>query len=262
MKIALVGYGKMGHMVEKALKTRGHECVCSVDLFAEDASCITSDHVKMAEAVRNSGAEGIIEFSHPASAVQNIKALLPLRLPLVVGTTGWLDKISEVRQLVDLNKTSMLYASNFSIGVNLFYRIVSAASKMISEFDEYDAAVFEAHHSQKADSPSGTGIDIARLVMKNIPRKTELVTDSFTRRPEPHELHLASLRVGAVPGTHSVIFDSPADTIQLIHAARTREGFAIGAVRALEWLASTDPSGKIKSGIFTMDDVFDSLLKN
>lgn len=261
MKIAVVGYGKMGHMVEKILQTRGHTCVCTVDLFAGDATCVTSDHVAMADAVRRSGAEGVIEFSHPASAVQNIRALLPLRRPLVVGTTGWLDKLGEIRDLVDLNKTSLLYASNFSVGVNLFYRMVSAAAAMMAGFDDaYDAAVFEAHHNQKADSPSGTGIDIARRVMENFPRKTALVTDAFTRKPEPHELHLASLRVGAVPGTHSVVFDSAADSIQLTHTARTREGFAAGAVRALEWLAAPDASGKSRTGVFTMDDVFDSLL--
>lgn len=259
MKIALVGYGKMGHMVENALKKRGHECVCTVDLFAEDATCVTQDHAKMVEAIKESGAEGVIEFSHPASAVRNIHAIVPLRLPLVVGTTGWLDKMDEVRGLVEVNKTALLYASNFSIGVNLFFRIVSEAAKMVSEFDEYDAAVFEAHHNQKADSPSGTGIDIARLIMENIPRKTTLVTDAFTRKPEPHELQLASLRVGAVPGTHSVVFDSPADTIQLTHTARNREGFASGAVRALEWLAASGPSGRPKRGVYNITDVFDSL---
>lgn len=261
MKVAVVGYGKMGHMIEKALKGRSHECVCTVDLFAPDATCITPDHAAMAEAVKKSGAEAAIEFTHPASVVDNIRALLPLRIPLVVGTTGWRDKLGEVSELVALNKTSLLYASNFSVGVNLFYRIVSAASAMISRFEgEYDPAVFEAHHSQKADSPSGTGIDIARRVMERFKEKTELVTDAFTRKPERREMHLASLRVGAVPGTHAVVFDSPADTIELRHTARTREGFASGAVHALEWLCAPDSSGRHKAGVFTMDDVLDSLL--
>ena len=262
MKVAIVGYGKMGHMIEKALAGRGHECVCTVDLFAPDASCTTPDHAAMAEAVKKSGCEGVIEFTHPASAVDNIRALLPLRVPLVVGTTGWRDRVPEVAELVSLNKTSLLYASNFSIGVNLFYRIVSAAAAMVSRFgDEYDPAVFEAHHNQKVDSPSGTGIDIARRVMQHFTQKTELVTDAFTRKPEKNEMHLASLRVGAAPGTHSVIFDSAADTIELKHTARNREGFALGAVHALEWLCSLDGDGRARTGIFTMDDVLDSMLE-
>ena len=261
MKVAIVGYGKMGHMIEKALKGRQHECVCTVDLFAPDATCITHDHVAMAEAVKKSGAEGVIEFTHPASVVENIRALIPLRVPLVVGTTGWRDRVPEVAELVSLNKTSLLYASNFSVGVNLFYRIVSAAAAMISRFDgEYDPAVFEAHHNQKVDSPSGTGIDIARRVMQHFTQKTELVTDAYTRKPESHEMQLASLRVGAMPGTHTVVFDSAADTIELTHSARNREGFASGAVHALEWLCSLDASGRARTGVFTMDDVLDSML--
>ncbi len=260
MKVAIVGYGKMGRMIEKALKSRGHECVCTVDLFVSDASCITSDRAVMADAIKKSGAEGIVEFSHPASVVSNIRALLPLRIPLVVGTTGWRDSLGEIAELVDKHKASLLYASNFSIGVNLFYRIVSAAADMVSRFEsEYDPAVFEAHHRQKADSPSGTGIDIARRVMEHFKGKTSLVTDAFTKKPESHEMHLASLRVGSVPGTHRVIFDSVADTIELSHTARTREGFASGAVHALEWLCKPDSSGRARTGVFTMDDVLNSM---
>ncbi len=263
MKVAIVGYGKMGRMIEKTLIGRSHECVCTVDLFASDASCITSDRAVMADAVKKSGAEGVVEFSHPASVVENIRALLPLRIPLVVGTTGWRDSLEEVTELVSLNKTSLLYASNFSIGVNLFYRTVSAAAAMISRFEsEYDPAVFEVHHNQKADSPSGTGIDIARRVMEHFKGKTRLVTDSFTRKPESSELHLASLRAGSMPGTHTVIFDSPADTIELTHTARNREGFASGAVHALEWLCRPDSTGRVKSGVFTMDDVLDSIFSS
>lgn len=261
MKVAIVGYGKMGRMIEKTLQARSHECVCAVDLFEPDATCITSDHVVMAEAVKSSGAEAVIEFSHPASVVENIRALLPLRLPLVVGTTGWRDRLPEVAELVELNKTSLLHASNFSVGVNLFYRIVSAAASMISRFEgEYDPAVFEAHHNQKVDSPSGTGIDIARRVMEHFTEKTALVTDAYTRKPEAREMQLASLRVGSLPGTHGVVFDSPADTIELVHTARNREGFASGAVHALEWLCKPDSSGRARTGVFTMNDVLDSIL--
>ena len=259
MNIALVGYGKMGHMIARAAEIRGHGVVCSVDPFAQDASCVTSDIGTMVEAIRNSGAEGIIEFSHPSSVLANIHALLPTGIPIVVGTTGWLDKLDEIREKVSLNNTSLMYSANYSVGVNLFYRIVTEAAKLMADFEEYDVAVFEAHHNQKADSPSGTGLDIAKRILAEVPRKTRLVTDQFNRRPESDELHLASLRVGSVPGTHSVIFDSVADTIELTHTARNREGFAMGAVRAIEWMGARDSQGQKRTGVFTLSEIFDDL---
>jgi 4-hydroxy-tetrahydrodipicolinate reductase len=258
MKLALVGYGKMGHMIAAAAKIRGHEVVCTVDISAPDAAVVTSDATVMVEALRASGAEGVIEFSHPSSVLGNISAILTTGIPLVVGTTGWLDQLEGVTALVASSKSSLLYSANFSVGVNLFYRMVSEAARLMADFEEYDVALFESHHNQKADSPSGTGLEIAKRVMAEIPRKSKLVTDAFDRRPAPDELHLASLRVGAVPGTHSVFFDSGADTIELTHTVRNREGLALGAVRALEWLVAPD-GGKPKKGVFTMNDVFDSL---
>ncbi|HNY21772.1 MAG TPA: 4-hydroxy-tetrahydrodipicolinate reductase [Treponemataceae bacterium] len=258
MKIALVGYGKMGHMLARAASLRGHDVVCTVDPFAEDASVVTGDVKAMADAIVKSGAEGVIEFSHPTSVLANIRALVPTGIPLVVGTTGWQGELESVKALVAEHGSPFLYSSNFSVGVNLFYRMVSNAARLMAQFEEYDVALFEAHHNQKADSPSGTSLDVARRVMAEMPRKTTLITDPFTRRPEPQELHLASLRVGSVPGTHTVFFDSSADTIELTHTARNREGLALGAVRALEWLSAQD-GGKLKKGVFTMNDVFDSL---
>lgn len=257
MKLALVGYGKMGHMIAKACEARGHEVACSVDLFAPDATCVTSDHSVMVRAIRDSGAEAIIEFSHPASVMGNIRSLVPTGLPLVVGTTGWKDNLDEVTELVGRSKARLLHASNFSIGVNLFYRIVAEAARLVSEFEEYDTAIFESHHNQKVDSPSGTALDIAQKILANMPSKKRIVADPFDRKPEKDELHVASVRVGSVPGTHTVWFDSPADTIELTHTVRTRDGLAMGAVRAAEWLASAD-RGAV-SGVFTMQDVFDSL---
>lgn len=259
MKLALVGYGKMGHMLAQAALKRGHEVVCTVDPFAPDATCVTKDPAAMAEAVRASGAEGVIEFSHPSAVLGNLQALIPTGIPVVVGTTGWLDKIDGIRAQVAQNRSALLYSANFSVGVNLFFRMVSEAARVMAAFEEYDAAVFEAHHNQKADSPSGTGLELARRIMDNLPRKTKLFTDAFDRKPEPEELHLASMRLGTVPGTHTVYFDSAADTIELTHTARSREGFALGAVRALEWLAEAGPDKGPKKGVFTMDDVFSAL---
>jgi len=259
MKLALIGYGKMGHMIAAAAAARGHTVVCSVDPFAQDATCRTSDARVMVDAIVTSGAEGVIDFSHPSSVFSNMQAVIPTAIPLVVGTTGWQDRLAEVRDQVSSCKSSLLYSANFSVGVNLFYKLVAEAAQIMAEFEEYDVACFEAHHNQKADSPSGTGLEIAKRVLENSPRKKKLVTDAFNRKPEPDELHLASLRVGSVPGTHSVYFDSAADQIELTHTARNREGFAMGAVRAIEWLARLDTAGSKRLGVFTMDDVFAEL---
>jgi len=259
MKIGMVGFGKMGHMIAQAAVSRGHEIACSVDPFAKDASCVTGDTGEMVRCLQASGVEGVIEFSHPSSVLNNIRALVPTGLPLVVGTTGWHDRLDEVRSSVAERETSLLYSSNFSVGVNLFYRMVSDAARIMAAFEEYDVALFESHHNQKADSPSGTALDLAKRVLENMPRKTRLVTDAFNRKPDSDELHLASVRVGSVPGTHTLWFDSAADTIELTHTARNREGFAIGAVRALEWLTAQTPAGARKRGVFTMNDVFNDL---
>ncbi len=254
MKIALVGFGKMGHMLASAAERRGHEIVLTADPFADDASVKSSDPAETARAAAASGAQGIIEFTHPSSVLGNIRALLPLGIPLVVGTTGWNDSIPEVRELAEKSRGHLLHSANFSLGVNLFYRIVAEAAKLFAGFDEYDEAVFEAHHNKKADSPSGTALELASIILKNCPKKTEIVTSPFDRQPKPEELHVSSVRIGAVPGTHKVIFDSLPDTIELTHRARSREGFALGAVCGLEWLVSAADSRA--PGLFTMDDVF------
>ena len=181
MKIALVGYGKMGHLLEETAISYGHEVVTTIDVFAKDAKVIIQkgDGEAAARAVKESGAEGVIEFSHPTSVMDNIKALLPLKLPLVVGTTGWNDKEKEVADFARICGGTIMRSSNFSIGVNLFYKIVEEAAKYISEFPEYDDAIWEMHHNQKADSPSGTALEIAKRVMLGDKRKTEIVTDAF-----------------------------------------------------------------------------------
>ena len=259
MKIALVGYGKMGHMIEQSAKSFGHEVVATVDSFSPDASVKVSagDGDALARAVSESGAEGVIEFTSPASVIGNIKALLPLKLPLVVGSTGWNDRMDEVRGLASSCGGTVMHSANFSIGVNMFYRMVEEAARLVNAFEEYDVAVWEMHHNQKADSPSGTAIDVAKRVMSGFKRKTEMVTDAFHGRPEKNQLHVSSTRCGTVPGTHTVYFDSTADTIELTHTARSRLGFANGAVHALENLKSMLDSGKLEPGkLYGMGDVF------
>lgn len=259
MKIALVGYGKMGHMLEQSALAFGHTVVASIDVFAQDATVKVAegDGKAVADAVTASGAEGVIEFTHPASVMGNITALLPLKLPLVVGTTGWADKEAEVASLAARCGGTLMHSANFSIGVNMFYRIVEEAAALVNSFPEYDAAVWEMHHNQKADSPSGTALEIARRVMAGDKRKTEMVTDAFHGRPQPQQLHVSSTRCGTVPGTHTVYFDSAADTIELTHTARSRQGFANGAVHALENLKRMLDAGTLQPGrVYGMTDVF------
>lgn len=259
MKIALVGYGKMGHMLEQSALAFGHEVVATIDVFADDAKykVASGDTAAIVNAVKESGAEGIIEFTHPTAVMENIKALLPLGLPLVVGTTGWNDKHEEVSKMAADCNGIIMTSANFSVGVNLFYKIVEQAAKLINEFDEYDAAVWEMHHNQKADSPSGTALDVAKCVLKGFTKKDEIVTDAFHSRPQPNQLHVSSTRCGAVPGTHTVYFDSTADTIELTHTARSRLGFANGAVHSLERLSEYTKNGKLQKGkLYFFEDLF------
>ena len=259
MKIALVGYGKMGHMIEQCAKRAGHQVVVTIDVIAEDASVKVpaGDAAAVAAAVKSSGAEGVIEFTHPSTVLANIKALLPLGLPLVVGTTGWNDKHADIAGYAKEVGGTIMTAGNFSIGVNMFYRIVEEAAKIMADFDDYDVATWEMHHNQKADSPSGTALEIARRVQKAYTEKTEIVTDAFHERPAANQLHVSSTRCGNVPGTHKVYFDGTADTIELTHTARSREGFAVGAVNCLVKLDSLLKAGKLAKGnLYGWDDLF------
>lgn len=249
MKIALVGYGKMGKMIEGIALEKGHRVVAKIDPFAEGASHSSVDASAL------DGADAAIEFSTPQTVLGNISAVLGAGKPLVVGTTGWLGRLEDVRAMVDAAKGTLVYGANYSIGVNLFYRIVAEAARLMDGFPQYDVAGFEAHHNQKADSPSGTAKALAAIILERVGRKKELVGDCLAeRRIAPSELHFASLRVGAVPGTHSVLFDSGADTIELSHVARSREGFARGAVMAAEWLLSSG-----RAGLIPVDEMYGAL---
>lgn len=259
MKIALVGYGKMGHMIEECARSCGHEIAVTVDVAADDASAKVpaGDYEAVARAVKSSGAEGIIEFSHPSAVMGNIKALLPLGIPVVVGTTGWNDRHQEVSDFAASCGGTIMTSSNFSIGVNMLYKIIDEAVKIMEPFSEYDISTWEMHHNQKADSPSGTALEIAKHILANTGRKTEIVTEEFHEKPKPEQLHVSSTRCGAVPGTHTVFFDSAADTIEITHRARSRVGFAMGAVHALERLCNGVKNGNLVKGrLYGMSDLF------
>jgi 4-hydroxy-tetrahydrodipicolinate reductase len=251
MKIALVGYGKMGHMIESVAVASGHSIVSRIDPFAPDV-----DAKSVVDSVHLADADVAIEFTSPDTALANIRALADRGVPMVVGTTGWLSSLDEAAKAVEAAGTSLLWASNFSLGVNLFYRIAAYAAQLADPFDEYDVGGFEAHHNKKVDSPSGTAKTLVERVLASMTRKKRPVYEMLDRPPAPDELHFSSLRVGAVPGTHSIFFDSSADTIEITHTARNREGLARGAVRAAAWLVAEE-----RHGVFTIDDALADILQ-
>jgi 4-hydroxy-tetrahydrodipicolinate reductase len=243
MKIALIGYGKMGKMIESIALDRNHEIVLVID--QNNTQDLTIENIKKADVA--------IEFSTPSSVLDNINIAIDAQVPIVVGTTGWYGHLQEIKNNCDENNATVMYGSNFSVGVNLFFQINQQVAKMMNNFSaEYDVAVEEIHHVHKLDSPSGTAITIAEDILSEFKQKTEWVDvkaeDPVTNHP-PQHLIVSSYREGEVPGTHSVIYDSDVDRIALKHEAHGRQGFALGAVLAAEWL-------KDKSGFFSVKEMY------
>ncbi|MDZ7314930.1 MAG: 4-hydroxy-tetrahydrodipicolinate reductase [candidate division KSB1 bacterium] len=238
MNIAILGYGRMGKEVERQAALRGHRITAVFDVndhFSRDSDC--------------RGAEVLISFVTADAVIDNARAAALLGLPLVEGTTGWYDRMEEVRAIPDL---TMLYSPNFSIGVYLFTLIVGRTAQLLANTCAYDCFIHEIHHRGKADSPSGTAKKLAEVVLKNFPDKKKVLAETSRGVIDPEALHVTSSRAGRVPGTHMVCFDSDADEILLQHTAHGREGFALGAVRAAEWLVG-------RKGIFTMDDFMNDI---
>jgi 4-hydroxy-tetrahydrodipicolinate reductase len=243
MKIALIGYGKMGKMIESIALDRNHEIVLVID--QNNTQDLTIENIKKADVA--------IEFSTPSSVLDNINIAIDAQVPIVVGTTGWYGHLQEIKNNCDENNATVMYGSNFSVGVNIFFQINQQVAKMMNNFSaEYDVAVEEIHHVHKLDSPSGTAITIAEDILSEFKQKTEWVDvkaeDPVTNHP-PQHLIVSSYREGEVPGTHSVIYDSDVDRIALKHEAHGRQGFALGAVLAAEWL-------KDKSGFFSVKEMY------
>jgi len=246
--ITLIGYGKMGHIIERIAVERGHKIISIIDPNCDRAEKeITSANLKNADVC--------IDFTHPSVIMDNIKKISGLGKNIVIGTTGWYDKMAEVESIINKNKVGAIWSGNFSIGVNAFFRIVESAASIFNNIRDYDAMIHEVHHTQKADSPSGTAEMIGKIILKNMKRKNKIVTDRLARKIEPNELHISSTRVGTVPGIHEVYFDSAADTIEIKHTARTREGFALGAVLAAEFIVG-------KKGLYSIDDLMNTIMQD
>jgi 4-hydroxy-tetrahydrodipicolinate reductase len=234
MRIALIGYGKMGHEIEAAALEQGETIAGTFDIGNPVDAASLAD------------ADVCIEFSTPQTVLQNIRVAIEAKKDIVVGTTGWYERLPEIRPMV--KDSGLLYSPNFSIGVNMMFRVVSAAAEMMNNAAGYDPFIHEWHHRQKADSPSGTALKLAEILLAKMERKKKIEGEKVDGKIDPAALHVSSTRVGTVPGTHIVGFESDADSLEIKHVAKTRRGFALGAVRAAQWL-------KGKKGVFTMDDV-------
>jgi 4-hydroxy-tetrahydrodipicolinate reductase len=247
MNIAIVGYGKMGHEIETVAKDEELNVISTVDPNSTDAKF---GQINM-ESLKN--VDICIDFSMPDVVIGNIEKISKFGVNIVEGTTGWYNDLDKVKKIVNDSSIGFIYSSNFSIGVNIFFRILEKTCEMIDKIEEYDILCYELHHKRKMDSPSGTAKTIGDIILKNIDRKSKIVYNKLDRKIMPDELHIGSVRGGYIPGTHVVDFDSEADTIELKHTARSRKGFAIGAVLAAKWL-------KDKKGFFNIDDFMKNLL--
>ncbi len=236
MKIALIGYGKMGKTIEKMAEKYGHEIVARISL--ENMEDFTEENIKSADVA--------IEFTAPESAYQNLKKLISWDMPTVSGSTGWLENLPDIRDLVTEREGSFIYSSNYSLGVNIFFHINEYLAQMMEKFPEYEISITETHHKEKLDQPSGTSISIANQIIEhnnNVKSWKEGKSDG-----NPAVLGIKSKREEDVPGTHSVLYKNEIDEILIQHTAFSRKGFAMGAIRAAEYICD-------KKGIFTMDDV-------
>jgi 4-hydroxy-tetrahydrodipicolinate reductase len=231
MKIALLGYGKMGQTIERIALERGHEIVLKKDEF------------NTYEGLSN--ADVAIDFSIPMVAVSNISSCFHANVPVISGTTGWLEHYDEMVALCVAKNGAFISSSNFSLGVNLFFELNEYLAKMMSKFDSYQVEMEEIHHTQKLDAPSGTAISLAKGVIEN-----SAYTKWTLDNPKPKEIYIEAKRIENIPGTHTVTYNSIVDSIEIKHTAHNRDGFALGAVIAAEWIVG-------KKGVFTMKDVLE-----
>jgi 4-hydroxy-tetrahydrodipicolinate reductase len=235
MKIALIGYGKMGRAIEEIALRRGHDIVLKIDI--SNVEEFTNDNLAKADVA--------IEFSSPHSAYDNVMKCLQANIPVICGSTGWLDKYEEAKKYCLDNNGALIYSSNYSIGVNIFFEVNKRLASLMASHKEYNVGIVETHHTQKKDAPSGTAITLAEQVMQRITWKKSWVNGTTGNQAE---LQIISERMDPAPGTHRIKYSSPVDNIEIIHTAHNREGFATGAVLAAEFILH-------KKGIFSMSDV-------
>ena len=230
MNIGLFGYGKMGKMIEQLAQERGHQIVAKVDVGADNPNFSEMDVA--------------IDFSTPEAAFQNITACFENGVPVISGTTGWLEHYQKAIDICEENNGAFIYASNFSLGVNLFFELNTQLAKMMSNLEQYRVSMEEIHHTQKLDAPSGTAITLAEGILKNSSYEDWQLEGSN----DDNTIPITSKREGMVPGTHTVSYESDVDKLEIKHVAHNRKGFALGAIVAAEWIQG-------KTGVFSMKDV-------
>ena len=235
MKIALIGYGKMGKAIETIALNKGHEIVLKIDI--QNSQDFTEAALQKADVA--------IEFTGPHSAYENVKKCITWGIPVVSGSTGWLDQWIEIKDLCEVKNGTLIYSSNYSIGVNLFFELNKLLAQLMGPYNSYDVSMTEVHHTEKKDAPSGTAISLAEQILTHLDRKNKWVNGTSANA---NELVIQSERMDPAPGTHMVKYSSEVDDIEIIHTAHTRVGFASGAVLAAEFAFE-------KKGIFTMKDV-------
>ena len=235
MNLALIGYGKMGHIIEQVARQRGHQIVCTIDKDNQ------ADFASAAFA----SADVAIEFTMPAVAVDNYRRAWTAGVPVVSGTTGWTAQLPAIRREVEQGGHTLFWSSNFSLGVNIFFELNRHLAQLMNRFPNYEPSLTEIHHTEKKDAPSGTAITLAEGILAELPRKEKWVLGTKT---SDFELPIEAIRQGQVPGTHTVRYDSAEDCITITHEAKSRAGFALGAVLAAEFV-------KGRKGFFTMHDM-------
>ena len=237
MKVAIIGYGKMGHEIEQVLLQRGHSVALIID--QDNAHDLCAE--KLAEV------DVAIEFTTPTTAYSNVRTCIECGTPVVSGTTGWHDKLEELQALCREKDSTMIWSSNYSLGVNITFRLNRYLAELMNRFDAYNVAIEEIHHTQKKDAPSGTAISLANDILTRVERKSEWVNEPTN---DEKALEITSLREGMVPGTHTVTYESADDRIEIKHTLFSRRALALGAVVAAEFIAT-------RKGVFTIDDMFE-----
>ncbi len=248
MRIGIAGFGRMGKLVHRKALDRGDEVPVIIDPSSEDPAVTSGQNASIPAPV-----DVIIDFTHPDAVIKNIERYGALKIPAVIGTTGWYDQMGHVAEVVEKSGIGLIWSGNFSLGVNLFFRIVEDAAEMINRFGQYDAAIHEWHHRHKADSPSGTAEMLGEILLKALEGKSKITNNLADNKIEGDELNVSSTRAGSIPGTHQVLFDSEIDTITLEHRARNREGFAEGALLAAEWICG-------RQGLYNISDMMQSII--
>ncbi len=234
MNIAIIGYGKMGKTIEQIAISRGHQVVLKIS--SSNQADLNAENLKNVDAA--------IEMTQPDAAKENVITCLKTGVPVTSGTTGWNEDIPQANQAAVDHNTAFLYASNYSVGVNIFFAVNKVLAQLMNEQDSYNVCMEEIHHTQKKDSPSGTAITLANQIIEKVARKTKWSEDSF----DDDTIRISALREEGVPGTHTITYNSDIDEIEIKHTAHNRNGFALGAVLAAEYIAD-------KNGVFTMQDV-------